>query len=206
MFAYLIQGIGYGFAASVQPGPLQTFTITQTLKNGWRRTLPVALAPLISDGPILVLVLFVLSQVPGWFLKFLYIAGGMFILYLAWGAWKAWRGFDAAAPATAHSSQQGVLKATLTNLLNPGPYIYWSLVTGPILVAGWRQAPLNGIGFLLGFYCTMVAGLAATILLFGIARQLGPTVNRAVLGLSVIALAGFGVYQLWRGLAAIAAG
>jgi threonine/homoserine/homoserine lactone efflux protein len=206
MLAYLIQGIGYGFAASVQPGPLQTFIISQTLKNGWRRTLPAALAPLISDGPILILILFVLSQVPGWFQKFLYIAGGLFILYLAWGAWKAWRSFDATSPAVAHSGQQSMFKAALTNLLNPGPYIYWSLVTGPILVAGWRETPLNGFGFLLGFYCTIVAGLVATILLFGAARQLGPKVNRAVLGLSVIALAGFGVYQLWRGLAAIAAG
>ena len=80
MWTYLIQGIGYGFAAAAQPGPFQAYLISQTLSNGWRRTLPAALAPLISDGPIIVLTLVVLSHVPVWFQRFLYIAGGLFIL------------------------------------------------------------------------------------------------------------------------------
>jgi threonine/homoserine/homoserine lactone efflux protein len=71
MWAYLLQGIGYGFAAAVQPGPFQTYLISQTLSNGWRQTLPAALAPLISDGPIIILTLVVLSHVPGWFQRFL---------------------------------------------------------------------------------------------------------------------------------------
>ena len=50
---YVIQGIGYGFAAAVQPGPFQTYVIAQTLNSAWRNTLPAAFAPLISDGPII---------------------------------------------------------------------------------------------------------------------------------------------------------
>jgi hypothetical protein len=46
----------------------------------------------------------------------------------------------------------------------------------------------------------MVATLAGIILLFGTARQLGPRVNRALLLISAILLAGFGVYQLWMGV------
>jgi threonine/homoserine/homoserine lactone efflux protein len=200
MLIYALQGIGYGFAAAVQPGPLQTYLISQTLKNGWRRTLPAALAPLISDGLILAVVLLVLSRVPGWFTRFLYIAGGCFVLYLAVGACRAWRGFDATSPVAVESSQQSVFKAAMTNALNPGPYLYWSLVTGPILLAGWRETPINGIGFLMGFYIAIVSTLAGTILLFGTAGQLGPKVNRALLGVSALALACFGLYQLWRGL------
>jgi threonine/homoserine/homoserine lactone efflux protein len=200
MLIYLLQGIGCGFAAAVQPGPFQTYLISQTLKNGWRRTLPAALAPLVSDGPILALVLLVLSQMPVWLTRFLYIAGGCFILYLAVGAFRAWRGFVMASPVATESSQQSVFKAAMMNALNPNPYIYWSLVTGPILIAGWRETPFNGMGFLLGFYVTIVSTMAGTIALFGLARQLGPRVNRALLGISAVALACFGLYQLWRGL------
>jgi threonine/homoserine/homoserine lactone efflux protein len=82
MWLYIIQGIGYGFAAAVQPGPFQTYLISQTLTKGWQRTLPGAFAPLISDGPIITLCLLVLSQVPLWLQRFLYIAGGLFVLYL----------------------------------------------------------------------------------------------------------------------------
>ncbi|MBK7455571.1 MAG: hypothetical protein IPJ46_18150 [Anaerolineales bacterium] len=42
-------GIGYGLAAASQPGPFQTYLISQTLTRGWKRTLPAALAPLVSD-------------------------------------------------------------------------------------------------------------------------------------------------------------
>ena len=66
MWTFLLQGIGYGFAAAVQPGPFQTYIITQTLSRGWKRTLPAAFAPLVSDGPIILLCILVLSQVPGW--------------------------------------------------------------------------------------------------------------------------------------------
>jgi hypothetical protein len=87
------------------------------------------------------------------------------------------------------------------NALSPGPYIFWSLVTGPILLRGWRVSPLHGVGFMLGFYVIMILSLGTTIMVFGSARQLGPSVNRALLGISAIALFCFGLYQLGLGLA-----
>ena len=64
MIAYLLLGATYAFAAAAQPGPFQTFLISRAVSQGWRRTLPAALAPLVSDGPIIVLALLVLTQVP----------------------------------------------------------------------------------------------------------------------------------------------
>jgi len=201
MWLYLLQGIVYGFAAASQPGPLQTYLITQTLARGWKRTLPAALAPLISDGPIIVICLFLLNQVPAWMERFLYLASGLFILYLAYSASMSWRGFHLQTPHLESTQQRGLLKAAVLNVLNPNPYIYWTLVTGPILLAGWREAPANGIGFLAGFYLTLIGGLAAIILVFGTAAKLGPKVNRALLGISAIALFCFGLFRLSQGMA-----
>lgn len=200
MWLYIVQGIGYGFAAAVQPGPFQTYLISQTLTRGWQRTLPASLAPLLSDGPILALCLLVLSQVPAWLQRFLYIAGGLFVLYLAYSAYRSWKMFDLDPASIETGTRQGILKAALINMLNPNPYIFWTLVTGPILLTGWRETPFYGLGFLAGFYGTMILGLGTTILIFGSARQLGPRVNRALLGASAIALFCFGLYQLWKGI------
>jgi threonine/homoserine/homoserine lactone efflux protein len=200
MWAYLVQGIGYGFAAAVQPGPFQAYLISQTLSNGWRRTLPAALAPLISDGPIILLTLVVLSHLPVWFQRFLYMAGGLFILYLAYSAFAAWRHFGEVGVVTHSVSRQSAVRAAMMNALSPGPYLYWSLVTGPILLAGWRQAPVNGVGFLVSFYATIVLSLIAIIVVFGTARRFGPKFNRVLVGVSALALVGFGIYQLWLGL------
>ena len=200
MWLYIVQGMGYGFAAAVQPGPFQTYIISQTLTRGWKRTLPAALAPLISDGPIIALCLLVLSQIPIWLQRSLYIAGGSFILYLAYGAYRSWKDFDPNIPTADPGTQQSVLKAALMNALSPSPYIYWSLVTGPILLRGWREMPIYGVGFLGGFYVTIVSSLLAIILVFGTAARLGPKVNRILLGISAIALFCFGLYQLWQGV------
>jgi threonine/homoserine/homoserine lactone efflux protein len=200
MWLYLIQGIGFGFAAAAQPGPLQTFLTTQALTKGWRSTLLSAFAPLVSDGFIVPVVLFVLSQMPAWIQRFLYLAGGLFVLYLAYGAFMAWRNFNETLPATAMPSHQSLLKAALTNVLSPAPYIYWSLVTGPILLAGWHKSSSFGIAFLLGFYVTFVLSLMAIIIVFGAAQKLEPKVNRALVGASAVALSCFGLYQLWLGM------
>lgn len=199
MWLYVLQGVGLGFSAAVLPGPFLAYLISQTLERGWKRALPTAFAPLISDGPIITLCLLVLSQVPSWFERFLHFAGGSFILYLAFGAYKAWRNFDSNLPSTDPGARGSAFNAALMNALSPGPYIYWSLVTGPILLRGWRETPVNGIGFLAGFYATIVLSLIAIILVFSLARELGPKVNRALLGVSALALLGFGLYQFWLG-------
>ena len=199
MFTYLIWGVAYGFAAAMQPGPFQTYLITQTLRNGWRQTLPAVLAPLLSDGPIIALVLLVLSQVPSWWLQILRFVGGAFVLYLALGVLQAWRHFDASRPMNA-PTQQSVFRAALVNVLNPGPYVYWSLVMGPLLLTGWHEAPANGISLLVGFYVTMLVSLVGILFLCAGAGKLGTEITRSMLGLSGFALVGFGLYQIWSGV------
>ena len=200
LWVYILQGLGFGFAAAVQPGPFQTYLISETLTKGWQRALPVVLSPFISDGPIIALSLLVLSQLPNWLERALYLVGGLFILYLAWGAYRAWRAFDPGQSTSATSNQTSMLKGALMIVISPGPYIYWSLVTGPVLLRGWRESPMFGLGFLAGFYSMLMIGLVSLVLVFGKARELGPKMNRALIGLSVIALTGFGLYQLWLAL------
>jgi len=200
MWIYLLQGIGYGLIAASQPGPFQTYLISQTLTRGWKQTLPAALAPLISDGPIILICVLILSQVPAWLQRILYVVGGLFILYLSYGTYKTWKDFNPTIPAIESGAQQSILKATLMNIFNPNPYIFWTLVTGPILLKGWRETPVNGIGFLAGFYITLISSLAAIILIFGTIARVGPKINRILLGISAIVLFCFGLYQLWLGI------
>ena len=200
MLSLFLQGFLLGLPAAAQPGPFQAYLLAQTMKNGWRRTLPAALAPLISDGPIILLVVLLLTQLPPAFLRALQIAGALFLLFLAWRAVQSFRHAGFAAPPPAAAAQQSVLEAALMNLLNPNPYIYWATVTGPILVASWRQSPAHGAAFLLGFYGTLIGGFALFIAFFGGARQLGPRVGRALTLVSAVALFGFGLDQLSLGL------
>ena len=199
MLEYLLTGAGLGFVGAIQPGPFQTYVISEALRKGWRRALPAALAPLISDLPIILLALFVLTRLPPVAQRVLYLVSGIYILYLAWGAWKTRRRVPAAG-APAPGSQSSIFRAALMNLVSPGPYVFWSLIAGPILLQAWNQSPAAGMAFLLGFYGAMVGTLAALIVVFGAAGGLSPRIAVLLTSLSAIILAVFGIRQLWLGI------
>ncbi len=200
MSSYLVFGITYGFIAAVQPGPLQTYIISKTLNNGWKSTLPASVAPIISDIPIFILVIFLLNTLPTNFILILKICGGIFFLFLGYKTYLSWKNFVFKETNNESSRRETLLSAVSVNLLNPNPYLGWSLIMGPLFLEGWNAAPINSILLVVGFYTTMAIFLVITILLFAYARKFGPKVSKILLGLSSIALFAFGFYQLWMGL------
>jgi threonine/homoserine/homoserine lactone efflux protein len=203
MIQYLIIGITYAFTAVVQPGPFQVFLLSQTLSKGWRHTLPAAFGPLISDLPVILIVLLLLTNVPPHFINILQIGGGLFLLYLAFSAYKTFKNFNSPKLPFPHSNRQTLFSAVMVNLLNPNPYLGWSLVLGPLLLKGWHQNPANGIVLLVSFYATLTIGMIATIFIFAASGKFGSRLNRLLIGISVIALACFGFYELWSGLSGL---
>jgi threonine/homoserine/homoserine lactone efflux protein len=200
---YLLQGVTLALSAVITPGPFQAYLLSQAVRNGWRRTLPAALAPLLTDGPILALVLVVLTRMPPWFLETLRMAGGFFILYVARGTYLSLRKAVIPTDSPGGTVSRSLLAAVAINALNPNPYLFWGVVGGPIVLSGWRETPWLGIGFLLGFYGTFVAGLGIQIFLFASAGRMNTTVNRMLYAVAFAGLALFGVYQIAKGFSAL---
>jgi threonine/homoserine/homoserine lactone efflux protein len=200
MINYFIFGISYAFACVVQPGPFQAFLFSQSLANGWRKTIPLVFAPLISDLPVIILVLLILTNVPHEVLQILQCFGGMFLLYLAFKAYKTWRTFNSDVKK-GRTHDRNLFKAVIVNLLNPAPYLGWSLVMGPMLIKGWSENPVNGIILLIGFYGSMIINSAIMVIIFSATLNLGQKVNRLLIAISVIILIIFGFYQLFSGIA-----
>lgn len=202
MIINFLQGFTLAIAAAITPGPFQAFLLSQAVKNGWKRTLPAALGPLISDGPIIALVLFILTQTPQWFLDGLRIVGGLFILYLGKNAFSTLRQADPTIKPSLDAGRQSLFKAVILNALNPNPYIFWSVVGGPILLSSWRESPRLGISFIAGFYVTFVCALSVFILIFATAGRIDPKVNKMLNGVAVLGLLAFGLYQITFGVMA----
>jgi threonine/homoserine/homoserine lactone efflux protein len=198
MIQYLLLGGGLAFAATIQPGPLQAFLLSRVATAGWRRTLPACLAPLLSDGPIALVVLLVLGQLSPALQQLLRAAGGVLLLYLAWATFRVWR--RPRDKPTRSSVPRTLFQAMMVNLLNPNPYLSWTLVLGPALLNAWHQHPVNAVALLVTFYGTMVVMLALFIVLVGTARFLGPKGQHALLALSAVVLALLGIYLLVTGL------
>jgi threonine/homoserine/homoserine lactone efflux protein len=199
LIKYIGIGASLAFAAAVQPGPLQAYLFNRATSIGWKKTLPAALAPLLSDGPIAVLALIVLGRLtPAW-QSGLRTAGGLLLLYLAWNAFRRRRSSAGNSLKKGDKTPRTLFEAALVNLLNPNPYIGWALILGPVAVAAWGEAPGFGVAVVAAFYTTMIGMLAVLIFLFGGARLLGPGMQRALNWISVVILAALGLYQLWMG-------
>lgn len=197
---FLTQGIALGLYAAIMPGPLQFYLFGQTLQVGWKRTLPAALAPLFSDGPVVALMLFVMAQMPAWLVSAMRLVGGLFILYLAWGAYTANRNLAPDGDRSQGASIQSLARAVFMNLLNPNVYIFWATIGAPIVLDGWTRSAWSGWSFILGMYGVLIPATAGLIVLFGTVGNLKPSVRRWVgLGLAVL-LAAIGIYQLATGM------
>jgi threonine/homoserine/homoserine lactone efflux protein len=207
-FSFFSQGAALGFTAAATPGSLQTLLISETLLGGFKRGARITLAPLITDAPIIMAVLLILNQVPPAVLRMVSIAGGLFVLYLAWGLLKQWRRDTSRsgpqATTTVASAQpigwKGLWRAAIVNWLNPNPYIFWTLVGGPTLIVALNQAVVYGVAFLVGMYGVFIGSMWIIAAVFHFARNLGPRVVRGLLLISIVVLAVFGAMLLARGL------
>jgi|WetSurMetagenome_2_1015567.scaffolds.fasta_scaffold140750_2 threonine/homoserine/homoserine lactone efflux protein len=203
MLENFLIGSGFAFAAALQPGPLQAFLVSRVASTGWKRTLPACLAPPIGDVPIAVLVLLVLGRLSPTVQHLLRVGGGVLLLYFAYGALRQWR--NPAALDMRRSAPRTLFDAVLVNLLNPNPYLGWTLVLGPAAVSAWRAHPSHAFVLVGAFYGTLVVMLALFIFLVGTVRFLGSRGQRALLGISSLALAGIGLYLLIAGVRGLGA-
>ena len=203
MFEYLLIGSGFAFAAVIQPGPLQAYLLNSVAQNGWKRTLPAAFAPLISDGPIVFLALFVLTQIPEGMNIIIRGIGGVFLIYLAWRSYQQWKRKKEIERIAGDSAPRKMLQAAMVNLLNPNPYLGWSLVMGPAMIEAWNFHPPNAVALIVAFYVTIILGLAVTILLLGTTRVLGAKSRHTLILVSAVVLLILGIYQITASLMAI---
>jgi len=200
LFTTILTAAAVGFSAGVTPGPLQAIFLSYAVKGGWKKALPAAFAPLVSDAPVILLVLLLLRSLPDAFLRVLQIGGAAFLLYLAWDSFKAFHHYREIDEVQGTNGLQTLLKATLVNLLAPGPWLFWSLINGPNFLDAWASSAWWGAAYLFTFYGAFILTNIALIGLFSSVRRMGEKVRRGMLLASSALLAGFAVYQLLEGI------
>jgi threonine/homoserine/homoserine lactone efflux protein len=144
--------------------------LAQTLRHGSREGCKIALTPLVTDPPIILVTLALASKLAqkSPLLGVVSIAGAAFVLYLAWESFNPVR-LGAEAPAEPPRSW---FKGIVTNLLNPHPWIFWLMVGAAILANAMTQGWQVAAAFLFGFYLLLVGSKVGVALLAGRSRDL----------------------------------
>jgi threonine/homoserine/homoserine lactone efflux protein len=168
MFSLLSAGLVYGLSAGFSPGPLLMLVISQTLQHGIKEGVKVALAPVLTDLPIIAAALVVLGRLANFkpVLGLISLAGGLFVAYMAWGNFRT-PGLETAETPTAPKS---LLRGVAANALNPHPYLFWLTVGGPILIGGRQEGFAGAMLFLAVFFFCIVGSKMAIAVLVGRSR------------------------------------
>jgi threonine/homoserine/homoserine lactone efflux protein len=156
MWALFTAATLLGLAEGFKPGPLNTLVISETLRYDWKAGTKVALSPLITDAPIITLSALMWSKATS-------LSGIEAVLYLAGAAFLTWLGIDGLRsaspdfdeinePQEEHSLRRGII----TNLLNPNPWMFWTLAGAPFIVAAWKVSVWMPFAFVIPFLSMLI--------------------------------------------------
>ncbi len=154
MIDFLTIGIMLGLSAGLAPGPLLTLVISESLQHGVRSGVEVALAPIITDLPIVLFTLFIISKMSGFQngLGMISLVGAVFIFYTGYTSIRT----KAVALSISNEPPRSLLKGVAANFLNPHPYLFWISVGAPTMSKSHNQGVGALVTFITGFYITLV--------------------------------------------------
>jgi threonine/homoserine/homoserine lactone efflux protein len=138
--------------------------MTETLRSGIGAGMRLAVAPLITDAPIILVALILMPRLntsrP--LMGVISLAGAAFITWMAIES-MLYQGTTEARPKPAASIWRGVL----ANALNPSPYLFWFTVGGSLVLRTADQNPTAAAVFILVFYACLVGSKMALALVLG---------------------------------------
>jgi threonine/homoserine/homoserine lactone efflux protein len=138
-----------------------------------------------------------LHNVARGFESFLKGVGGIVLLYFAARTFLDSRRANQEVEKHVSSAPRTLFHAVAVNIVNPGSYIGWSLVLGPLVLEAWAQNPGHSIALITSFYVVMVGSLALFIILLGTTKYLGPRGRQWLLLAASFVLSGLGIYSLY---------
>jgi len=167
---FVTLGVLLGLSAGITPGPLLALVFSESLRHGTSAGVKVAVAPVLSDIPIVLLALYVLTGLSHLdpLLGTVSLLGGGLLMFLGIQNFRI-RGL---VLSPSGDVPRPFAKGIAANVLNPHPYLFWVTVGGPIanraLAAHWLYLP----AFLGCFYGSFVAAKVVLAVLVGRSRGL----------------------------------
>jgi threonine/homoserine/homoserine lactone efflux protein len=159
---FAVIGATLGLSGGLAPGPLSALVVRESLAHGSANGYRVALAPMITDAPLLLVAGGLATQLQG-LNVILGAISGLGAVALTWMAWESWNASEISLQADPSSASGSAIRGVLVNLLSPHPYLFWVVIGGPLVAQAWAAGIPQTVGFLLGFFgllCGSKMGIA----------------------------------------------
>lgn len=165
MIRPLVLGCVLGLFSGAIPGPFSALIAATALRGGFWAGFRIGVVPVVTETIVMAVTALVLSQLPEHALRWMGIAGGLFIFYLATRTWRESRSPAGAEPLA--GSVRQVTEGAVLAVVSPTPWVFWLLIGAPLFLASWHAGWTSGVAFLGSFLLGLVgvyvgiAGLAA---------------------------------------------
>jgi len=167
---FITLGVFLGLSAGITPGPLLALVFSESLRHGTMAGMKVAVAPVFSDLPIVLLAFYVLTSLSHLdpLLGGVSILGGGLLLFLGIQNFRI-RGLTL---GLSDDVSRPFAKGIVVNALNPHPYLFWLTIGAPIADRAMSQHWIHLLAFLGCFYVSFVAAKVILAVLVGRSRKL----------------------------------
>ena len=148
--SFLVAGGVFGLAGGFSPGPTTTLVVAQTLRFGVFDGIKVAIAPALTDAPIILVAVLLVGKLAKFESVFGIISlfGAAFLLYLALESFRV-RGIEIDEMKV---EPRSISKGFMANLLNPHPYLFWFVIGAPKLIEAAAISWMTAVAFIVGLY------------------------------------------------------
>jgi threonine/homoserine/homoserine lactone efflux protein len=144
-----------GATSGLTPGPLLTLVVAESFQRGFRSGAAVAIAPIITDAPIVLLIVLLANSLSSmdYVIGTLYLAGSAYLTYLSVEIFRI-KGMEVDTTSGVRAS---FIKGVAANLLNPAPYIFWLTVGAPLLLQA-KEISWMVLAAFIGFFYGLLVG------------------------------------------------
>ena len=169
VWAGFVSGAILGLSAGFSPGPLLTLVVTESLRVGIAAGIRMAVAPLITDAPIVLAALILMPRLNAAtdLMGFIALGGAGFITWMAIESMA----FKGDPPDTVPVPPASIWRGVLANALNPSPYLFWFTVGGALVLRTADQNRAAAAVFIGVFYVCLVGAKILLALVVGRSRR-----------------------------------
>ena len=208
LIAIFFTSLVVAFSVAMMPGPLLTVTISEATRRGTWAGFYLISGHAVLELILLVGLMFGLSPLFNneMFFTIVAFAGGLIMLWMAWGMFKSLPTLTVNSNSTAEKENNLILSGALMSLANPYWIIWWATIgIGYIITAqkfGWPGVIIFYFGHILGdmiWYCAISFAIGKGKQLFT------DKIYRILIGVCGLFLVGFSFYLVFSGLQKIIA-
>jgi threonine/homoserine/homoserine lactone efflux protein len=185
---FLLSGSILGLAAGISPGPLLTLVVSETLRHNRKAGMAIAIAPILTDIPIVIASVFILTKLSDadFVLGTISIIGAFFMGYLAYENITV-KGLEI---SIRQAKETSLRKGIIANVLSPYPYLFWMTVGAPTVLKAFGESFLSAFLFIGSFYVLLVGSKIFVALLVDKSRAFlrGPVYIATIKALGFILL------------------